>query len=265
MASLATYHNHTSWSDGKAPLADMVAAARSFGIAELGVSDHFVLHPEGKRYAWSMPIERLDEYLAELEDARRAAPDLVRVGLEVDWFPGYADALRDALAGRRFDYLIGSVHEVDGTVIDGSPRVWEAMSPARCDEVHRRYWVLMRGLAESGLFDVAAHLDLPKKFDYHPTVSPEAEIDAALDAIARAGLVVELNTAGWHKPVRDAYPTLDLLRRCRARDIPVTLSADAHRPDHLLRDFDRGADRLRDAGYDRIARFADRTARFEPL
>ncbi|MHC5005632.1 MAG: PHP domain-containing protein [Planctomycetota bacterium] len=240
MASLATYHNHTSWSDGKAPLADMVAAARSFGIAELGVSDHFVLHPEGKRYAWSMPIERLDEYLAELEDARRAAPDLVRVGLEVDWFPGYADALRDALAGRRFDYLIGSVHEVDGTVIDGSPRVWEAMSPARCDEVHRRYWVLMRGLAESGLFDVAAHLDLPKKFDYHPTVSPEAEIDAAL-------------------------PTLDLLRRCRARDIPVTLSADAHRPDHLLRDFDRGADRLRDAGYDRIARFADRTARFEPL
>ncbi len=94
---------------------------------------------------------------------------------------------------------------------------------------------------------------------------PDAEIDAALDAIADADLVVELNTAGWHKPIRDAYPDEGLLRRCHRRAIPVTLSADAHQPDHLLRDFDRGAERLRAAGYDRIARFRERERRFVEL
>ena len=31
-------------------------------------------------------------------------------------------------------------------------------------------------------------------------------------AIAAAGLIVELNTAGWHKPCKDGYPSLDILK-----------------------------------------------------
>ena len=38
----------------------------------------------------------------------------------------------------------------------------------------------------------------PKKFGFYPSRPPTEQIDAALDAIAEAGLVVELNTAGWH-------------------------------------------------------------------
>jgi hypothetical protein len=45
----------------------------------------------------------------------------------------------------------------------------------------------------------------------------------------------------------------------------VTISADAHHPDHLLRDFTRAADLLAEAGYDEVARFAAREIRFEPL
>jgi histidinol-phosphatase (PHP family) len=277
---LATYHNHTSWSDGKATPGEMLAAARAMGIAELGISDHWVQHPAGMQFKWAMPTAKLPDYvntLVELRDhAHRHGGTQVRIGLEVDWFPGRAAQLGNALAPFPFDYIIGSVHqiEVPGVgefMIDGSPAAWERISPAQRDQVHRHYWINMKTLAESGVFDIVAHIDLPKKFGFYATIDLSREIGDVLDAIDAARtssgqkLVVELNTAGWHKPCGCGYPSLEILRECKRRDIPVTINADAHQPDHLLRDFDRAAERLANAGYTHIARFAQRQTRFDPI
>lgn len=264
---IASYHNHTAWSDGKTSVAEMVEGARRLGVDELGISDHFVLPPTGEHPDWAMPADALDRYVADVRghQAAGAGSPVVRLGLEVDWYPGHASQIRAALAGHDFDYLIGSVHEVEGFTIDGSPAGWERRSPDERNAVHRDYWVAMRSLAESRLFDIAAHLDLAKKFAFLPTIDLTDVLDPALDAIAAADLVVEVNTAGWHKPCRDAYPSVEILAACRARDIPVTINADAHQPDHLVRDFGRAAARLREVGYDRIARFAGRERSFEPL
>jgi histidinol-phosphatase (PHP family) len=78
-------------------------------------------------------------------------------------------------------------------------------------------------------------------------------------------MVVEINTNGWQCPCREPYPSAAILEQCRRRDIAVTLSADAHDPTHLLRDFPAAAKMLREAGYDQVARFADRQVRFESL
>ena len=243
----------------------MIDAAAAQGIDELGLSDHYVLHPRGLKYDWSMDPDDLPRYVERLQAHAAEAPAglVVRTGVEVDWFPGHRDALAAALDPLPFDYRIGSVHEVGDVIIDGSPRAWEKLDLDQRDETHRQYWIAMRGLAESGLFDIAAHLDLAKKFAFYPRIDLTREIDDALDAIEAAGLVVELNTAGWHKPCEDAYPTLDILRGCHRRGIRVTLSADAHEPAHLLRDFDRGAERLHAAGYTELARFAGREVRME--
>lgn len=266
---IATYHNHTNWSDGKPSPIELLMRAAELGVDELGVSDHFILHPAGKRYPWGMPVDRLDDYVDQLlslrERAQRTTSVVVRIGVEVDWFAGHGGSLGNALEQHAFDYLIGSVHEVDGFIVDTSPEAWAKLSEYERNNVHRRYWILMHELAESGLFDIAAHLDLTKKFDQYPTIDVSVERDAALDAIAKAGLVVELNTAGWHKLCQDAYPSLEILRDCRKRDIPVTLSADAHQADHVLRDFARGAARLREAGYTVVARFNDRERSFDSL
>lgn len=262
---LASYHNHSSWSDGKGSLEEMIESARAQGVEELGVSDHFVLHPDGKQYPWSIHPDQLGAYVDEILELARTAPLTVRLGLEVDWFPNIAEAIRHALEPYPFDYLIGSVHEVNGFIVDGSPQAWERLTAAERDEIHRQYWLNLGTMAESGLFDIAAHLDLCKKFAFHPTIDLSVEIAAALDAIASAGLVVELNTAGWYKPCNDAYPALALLEQCHERNVPVTLSSDSHRPEDLVRDFDRGAARLREAGYEQLTRFAGRRRRQEVL
>lgn len=267
---IATYHNHTRWSDGRATTAELLAGARALGVHELGVSDHFTLHPDGIEPKWSMAPARVGEYIAELQQLARetgTGGPTIRVGLEVDWFTGHEERIGSTLARLPLDYVVGSVHYVGDSEIDYSSVRWERMTEDQREETHEQYWRHVAAMAHSGLFDIAAHLDLPKKFGYRATDAIRPLMLAALDAIASSPrpLVVEINTAGWFKPCQDAYPSLDILRECRSRDIPVTISADAHHPEHLTRAFDRATDRLREAGYSQVARFRNRELYFEPL
>ena len=93
------------------------------------------------------------------------------------------DELRRRLARHPFDYVIGSVHFVDGFPLDSRAADWEALAPAARDDQWRLYWRRLRRLAESGVFDFAAHLDLPKKFGFRPQADLTAAADDALAAI----------------------------------------------------------------------------------
>jgi len=261
----ATYHNHSTYSDGSRTVAQVVDRARELGVEELGLSDHYVLHPDGLTPDWAMHPDRLGEYVADLTAYRDHRHPVVRVGLEVDWFPGHGAALAAALEPHRFDYLIGSVHELDHFPLDFTAEHWDRLEPDERDEMFRGYWVAIRGMAEAGLFDIVGHLDLPKKFGHAPRIDLDAEISAALDAIAESGMAIELNTAGWHKPCAEAYPSPALLAECHRRGIPALFTADAHHPDHLLMDAERAARVLWDAGYREVVRFADRQPHAVPI
>ena len=266
---LASYHNHTTWSDGAASVDDVVARAGALGLGEVGISDHLALPPSGRTPSWSMSADRLHAYAREVLDAadrsRADGGPAVRLGLEVDWFASRAGTLRATLDDLPLDYVIGGVHFFGDVEIDGHASAWQRWTPDERDEVHRDYWCRIREMAASGLFDIAAHLDLPKKFGFLPRGDVQDLVARALDAVAEAPMVVELNTSGWHCPCREPYPSGAILRECRHRDIPVTLSADAHQPADLLRDFAAAAEMLREAGYDRVARFAGRQVRLEPI
>lgn len=263
---IASYHTHTTFSDGRASVAAMVEAAAAAGVDEIGLSDHFFLQPGRPTPEWVMAPHDLKRYAETVLAAGGGnGSPRVRLGLEVDWLGEASAPLVEALGSQPFDYLIGSVHEVSGFVIDRSSEPWWGLDPEQVDELHRQYWKLITTLAESRLFDVVGHLDLPKKVGRASTVELDREVDEALDAIRDHGLVVELNTAGWHAPCGDAYPSEGLLGRCFARGIPVTLSADAHSPHHLTRSFDRGLERLAAVGYRELVRFAGRRRVLEPL
>ncbi len=246
-----SYHNHSTWSDGKTAADEMIAAGRRLGLEAVGISDHWVLHPRGRTPAWSMPQDKLGEYTAHLRSCANNSGIPVLIGLEVDWFSETGDEIRRILADADLDYTIGSVHFIDADAdpLDGKSKFWKSMTQAEVDAAHGRYWSLIREMAESRLFTIAAHLDLPKKFGVQPSTPPESLIHDALDAIARAEMAVELNTSGWSKPCKNSYPSREILQACRKRGIPIVITADAHRPEHLARDFDRAERLLAEAGY----------------
>jgi histidinol-phosphatase (PHP family) len=262
---IATFHNHSNWSDGQTDFGPMHAYAAAHGVDILGLSDHFCVYPDGSSPDWSIPPAEASDYVDEVLSYRDDAGLEVRVGAEFDWFEGHKGILAPIVESLPLDYRIGSVHHVGLEQFDASEAFWSGKSQEGRDQIFAEYWELIREMAESGLFDIAGHLDLPKKFGFKPVADVTALIDDALDAIAASGIVVELNTAGFGRPCADAYPSLDILQRCRARDIPVTLSADGHAPSHILFEFERGLARLREAGFSSIARFREREKWFEPL
>ena len=108
---------------------EMVDGARRIGLTELGISDHYTLHPF-ESIEWSMPLHRLDEYVDELLAEAARSPELpLRLGIEADFFPETVDDLRERLQAHPFDYVIGSVHFLADFKVDSSATDWEALNP----------------------------------------------------------------------------------------------------------------------------------------
>ena len=239
-----------------------VEAAHDAGVDEVGFTEHAYYFTQ-LRTLWSVAyqVERcvydLDAYVDAVLQARdRGLP--VKLGLELDYVPGREDETRALLAPYPWDYLLGSVHYVDGLGIDSAPRLADEVG---VEEMWRRYFDLLARAAHSGLVDSLSHPDLAKVF------GDRVELDYTdiSDAIAQSGVAVEVSTAGLHKPVGELYPSPDFLAACRERKVPVTTGSDAHAPSLVGRDFDRSRQLLRSAGYETVTVFDRREARQEPL
>lgn len=271
---IVDYHMHLRDPDEKldfsvAGVERFVETAAARGVDEIGFTEH-VYYFEQTRQLWDRPyqLERcvydLDKYCdAVLEAKRQGLP--VKLGLEVDYVPGRERELSDLLDPYPWDYLLGSVHWIEGHSVDSAPDrgLWAHLA---VEEVWRRYFIALRGAARSGLYDVLSHPDLVKIFGMRPR---EEEVvlhhEETADAIEASGVAVEISTAGLRKPVGELYPDPGFLRACRERGVPVTTASDAHLPKLVGEDVDRALDLARSAGYETVTVFEGRKARQEPL
>ncbi|MHB0913453.1 MAG: histidinol-phosphatase HisJ family protein [Armatimonadota bacterium] len=264
---LFSYHVHSNMSDGDSEIPEMIRAAAGAGLDEVGISDHCIITPDRAEMCWAMGPDAVEDYAATVQASAGEAPEglVVRLGIEMDFVPQTVRETAELLASQPFDYVIGSVHSVDGFLVDENEEGWAGLDQSQRNEVIRTYWALVKGMAESGLFDFVGHIDLPKKFGVYASVDLTAEIGAALDAIARAGMPVELNTAGWYWTCEECYPSPTILAECRRRGIPVLVSADAHMPANIARGFDRAFGLLREVGYTELTSFSGRAQIVRPL
>jgi histidinol-phosphatase (PHP family) len=245
-----------------------VAQAGDRAVDEIAFTEHMYYFRQAEPFL-SHPYHRarvahdLDDYCdAILEAKRQGLP--VKLGLELEWIPGRDAELAELLEPYPWDFLLGSVHLVDGEAVDmESDPLWARLP---VDEVWRRYFLELAALARSGLADVLAHPDLVKIFGRRPSAAEvEAHHDEAAAAFAEAGVAVEVSTAGLRKPVGELYPDLGLLARCRERGVGATLASDAHVAHDVGRDFEAGLDHLRSAGYETVTVFDGRVGRQESL
>ena len=236
-------------------------AARARGIGHICVTEHchrfrqaagIFEHPFWSRSARA----DLDAYVAAVGSF--GAP--VGCGLELDWIEGREEEIEALVAGRAFDLVLGSVHWLGGLAVDHPDyAIWDEL-PA--DEVWRRYFAEVRAAAASGLFDVLAHLDLAKVFGHAASQAVIAgEYVQTADAIAAAGVAVEISTAGLRKAAAELYPAAGLLRALHRRGVPITLGSDAHVPEDVGRDYDRALAAAHACGYRSVWVFSGRERR----
>jgi len=254
------YHSHSHYCDGKGTLEEQVQGAIAQGLRAFGFSSHSPVPFDNK---WSMKAERLDDYLAETKVLKAKYKDQIELytGLEVDFVP-------EKCAPSNFlilDYCVGSVHYVELNLLG---RPWEidgsSVEFLECLDTHyegniqvviQKYYGLIRQMVETSPPNIVGHLDKIKmhnttRFLFKESESWYAEqIEETLQAILRAGIIVEINTRGNYKRGLDLYPSPWIIRRMNELNIPICINSDSHRPEEITASYPLAYQTVQALGY----------------
>ena len=237
-------------------------------MTELGVSEH-IHRFSAALDVWQHPfwranaVDDLDAYVSFV----REDTDL-RLGIEADYIAGREDRMANLLDAHGWDYVIGSVHFIGDHAVDFDDATdiwrWET-SPER---VWKRYFEALAQSALTGSFDIISHPDLVKIWGSArpvPDTDPRRYYEPAVEAMLDAGVAMEVSTAGLRKPVGEIYPARPMIEMAVDAGVPISLSSDAHRPEHLAFRYEEAVELLRDCGVRELAVFERRQRRLEPL
>jgi histidinol-phosphatase (PHP family) len=266
MSGPADYHMHTPLCHhAVGEPTEYAAAALRLGLQEIGFSDHSPMARDDFD-DWRMLDSQLDEYVSKVRHAQKAYPQLViKLALEVDYLPGQEDWIRQLASRHSWDYFIGSVHYVSESWDLDNPKKlsqWRERDP---DDVWTAYFQRLTQAAASGLFEIIGHADLAKKFCFYPKKDCTALFRTFLDAAAKTGTAIELNTAGLRKECKEIYPSRRILELAREHGVQITFGSDAHAPGEVGMNFAEALELARSVGYTQRCTFAQRQRTNVPL
>nr|WP_321266652.1 histidinol-phosphatase HisJ family protein [uncultured Sulfurimonas sp.] len=247
-------HNHTPLCNhAEGEIFEYIEKAIASGTKYFGFSDHAPMNFDPK---YRMRFEEMQGYEKAVLDAKEKYKDKIEILLayEVDYLKGHMD---ERVLNANVDYLIGSVHFIDEWGFD-NPEFIGHYKHEDIDVIWQKYFNTITEMANSGYFDIVGHLDLIKLFKYMPKKDINEIAKDALKAIKEADMVLELNMAGYRKPVAEAYPSPSLLKEAFNLGIPITFSSDAHKPEQVSLFGDELITMARDAGYTECAFFRKR-------
>jgi len=251
---LVDLHNHTPLCNhAKGTIPDYIEAAIKHGTKYFGFSDHA---PMDFDLAYRMRFEQMQGYERSVLEAKERYHDRIEIllGYEVDYLAGHMD---ERVLRADVDYLIGSVHFL-GTWGFDNPAFIEEYKNRDIDTIYRDYFTTIQALAESGYFDIIGHIDLIKVMDFHPKTDVKILAADAIKAIKKANMVVELSTAGYRKPCKEAYPSDALLELIAEADIPITFASDAHHPKQVGFKTEEITTKAKAFGFNKCATFSKR-------
>ena len=263
MSLPADYHMHTPLCrHAVGEPVEYAAHAVALGLTEIGFTDHSPMRRDDFDN-WRMRADQLEEYVEKVRRAQREFPQLIiRLGLEVDYLPGHEEWIRELAARHAWDYFIGSVHYVSDS--------WEVDNPEKLSQWKERdtfdvwsiYFERLTMAAESKLFEIIGHADLPKKFGFIPQRDCTPLFEKFLTAAQAADVAIELNTAGLRKDCKEIYPSPKILQLAQNLGVPITFGSDAHAPGEVGMDLTKAVELARSAGYTRRCRFGQRQREF---
>lgn len=252
------YHIHTKLcGHATGEMEQYVESALQIGLTEIGFSDHLPF-VDVERPGLAMKLSQLTFYVQKIEQLRREYPDIIiRLGIEADYFPHLEHKIAELLAQYPFDYVYGSVHFLDNWSFD-SPYAYPEWNLADVDQVWEQYIELLHQAARSGLFDIISHIDLVKIHGFRPIGDMLPQWESLIKTVRENGLTIEINTSGLRKPVKEIYPSEQIVALIKMYEIPIVFGSDAHRPEDVGKDFDQAKQLVLKYNINSITQFSGR-------
>ena len=214
------------------------------GLAEIGFSDHMPLMPEPK---FCMGFDDLKRYADSVRDLQKRYDGriIIRLGCEMDMVFERLDEAGRIIEDFDFDYVIGSIHYLDGWPFD-QVEYSDVFEKGNIERIYENFFDTIIRAAETGLYDITGHIDNIKRMGYRPDGDVTETFERVAGVLKAMDCTVEVNMSGIDTAAGEPYPSPGFLKILCRHDVPVTVGSDAHSPDQTGRYFDRAVDYLHD-------------------
>lgn len=200
---LTELHSHSTWSDGKHTIREMVQAAVERGYKVLAITDH----SQSLGIAGGLAPEQVRKQAQEIQQVREEYQDSIILlhGTEMEILADGMLDFPDQML-KELDLVIASLHT--------SMRQPREKATARILNAIQNPYV-----------DFIAH---PTNRLLGKREPADLDMDAILEAAAAHGTALEVNANPMRLDLSDIY-----VRRALELDIPITINTDAHSPQEL--------------------------------
>ena len=248
---LHTHHERCGHAVGT--IRDYIEAAIDGGLSVIGIADHtpyFASEDDRPFPRIAMGRSEFSNYVNEVLKLKQQYSGKIDVllGVEADFFPDSATIYQSYLDKYPFDYIIGSVHYVEGLSIFKRGR-WEGLTNQEKISTKEAYYSLIEQSARSQMFQILGHIDAMK--GYFPAFSDiETEaVEHTLKVIGECDVAIEINTSGKTKDVGGWYPSTEILEMAKHYGVKVTFGSDAHKPERVGDEFEEVRQQLLQIGF----------------
>jgi histidinol-phosphatase (PHP family) len=273
----SNFHTHSNFCDGAESPEEYVKQALLKEMASLGFSGHA---PVPFPSTWNMPENIFGNYIADIQSlqAKYRAQIPIFLGAEIDY-------IRDIQSAADFqkyhlNYIISAIHylnpqneEIPWDFII-SPSVFRLGLKKYFEndikKLIKLYYTEMNLMIEKGGFDIVAHIDQIGKFNQGNQWFSEQDTfyknsyKETIELCAEKNIIIEINTRGRLKNLTENYyPSGDFIKECRAKNVQIILSADAHRPQEVDSFLPEALHYIKNLGYKEIMTLKDN--KFSPV
>lgn len=255
--------------------------AKKMELKEVGIVDHLYRFKEYRPYyekyinlddndlgnmqrSWldRVCVESIVDFIEviELEKGKwKEAGIELRLGIEADYFPGGEEELEGILKEYPYDYVIGSVHFLQGWGFD-NPKLKHLFLNYDLEVLYESFFETVEKGISSGLFDIFAHLDNIKVFEYRPDESKLLPLyERIAKKIIEMDIATELNAGLFYRyPIKEMCPSPTFLEVLAKNKVKITISSDAHFPDDMGNFASMQLKQLKSIGFTEISTFNKR-------
>ena len=213
--------------------------ALSLGLDGIGFSDHHEMDQAGD-FGPAMMLN-YEYYCDAVEQMRKKADDRLDVyrAVEIGYTSFLDGSIKEWLKDKEFDYIIGSVHQLEHHFIVNS----NAFKNEEEYIIHAlEYYRAVLDSVDSGIFDVIAHISFYRRFltngylSIAPIDIPEIKniITLIFEQMIENEMILEINISALRQGLEFTLPeepAIALYRHLGGR--LVSYASDAHQPENI--------------------------------
>lgn len=200
---------------------------------EMSKYNHYQNQWFEKKSRNARPLKEYTDFIEAMKEMQFTVK--LKFGLEVCYTPEHEEDIRKIKQSYPFDFLVGSIHFMDGWAFSHMKQPWKK-EDYDVHALYCRYYELMVLLAESNLFSGLAHPNSLQCFGAYPVQDYHLEYERIAAALKAHNMYVEQSSGlaiNYNDPKLGMNE--DLLKAMVRHGVPILTASDAHVPENVGR------------------------------